>query len=214
MMNFKNLERFTNYTSYQRIQKIKHQQCTKGLSGDRCAYKSYSDYLNKKDGLVCCPAGNKKVNCVYTGALGKSECITSTLTVVDIGEINIVKIACPPPIITQQANGFIGPEYFGPENAVGALLPTPIWNGVSLAFLAGPPPGPGLAFWQVALVGPRVAGVVFDCIELERGQTKITLSYESRLSDQTDDDARIFTWKLPARLPVGTWTLRLCHCYC
>ena len=148
MMNFKDIKRYSNYTSYQRIKRIKQQQCNLGLINTRCKYKSYQDYLDKKSGFVCCPFGNKKVDCHYTGILGKTDCITSTLTAVEFKP------------------GSVGFDGLGR----GSLLPPIIWDGftiVSFSQAFGI-----MAPWHLQVKGVDVSGVVFDCIELTQGKKK------------------------------------------
>ena len=199
MMNFKDIKRYSNYTSYQRIQRIKHQQCNKGLN-KKCQYRSYQDYLDRKDGLVCCPVGIRKADCAYTGILGKSDCFTSMLTAV------------------QFIPGSVGYDGMGG----GTLLPLPSWDGFSVVSFvqSGVAGGP----WNLQVKGADVSGVTFDCIELTQGDTKIQLfqseATTASIGPPGEGATEHFIWTGDAvhppgaKLTPGSWIFRLCQCRC
>lgn len=53
-MNFKTIEKYTNFESYQRIKKIKEDEKDRNLSKHNNKKREYTERLNKLDGLKCC----------------------------------------------------------------------------------------------------------------------------------------------------------------
>ena len=191
MMNFKNIQKYSNYQSYQRIKRIKHQQCNRGLTKSKCKHTSYQDYLDKKDGFVCCPIGNKKVNCMYTGILGKTPCLTATLHAVEFSPGKV---------------GFDGQGH-------GSLLPGISWDGstvISFVYHAN--------FWSVQFNGNTEP--VFYCIELTQNNKTIRLfmldGHANGCSPPGEGATHHFCWAKekvePSNsvLTTGAWTFRLC----
>ena len=72
MISFKNIRRYSDYKSYQRIKKVKYQQSCAGKKN--CKKRTYQDYLNKISGFKCCKPGQ---NCCYclTGRDGGNNCL-------------------------------------------------------------------------------------------------------------------------------------------
>ena len=204
-MNFKNIQKYSNYQSYQRIKRIKHQQCNRGMTKSKCGHKSYQDYLDKKNGFICCPTDNKTRTCMYTGILGKTPCLTATL--------NAIKLDY----------GRIGFDSQGH----GSLLPAVSWDGFTVeSFKFSPytsiiPDEQQLGAFQLIISGSYLP--VFQCIELIQNNKKIRLfmpDYPTSgcLPDIIDDDPtkHYFCWPRDmvepsnANLTTGTWTFRLC----
>ena len=188
MMNFKNIQKYSNYQSYQRIKRIKHQQCNRGLTKSKCKHTSYQDYLDKKDGFVCCPIGNKKVNCMYTGILGKTPCLTATLHAVEFSPGKF---------------GFDGQGH-------GSLLPGISWDNitvVSFVYHAG--------YWSIQFKGKTKP--VFQCIELTQNNKTIRLfmldagkGYSPPGKGATYHFGSSKVEPSGASLTTGAWTFRLC----
>jgi hypothetical protein len=62
MISFKNIHKYSNFESYQRIKKIKYQQGQYRLSKNKYRKRTYQDYLNKITGFKCCKPAK---NCCY-----------------------------------------------------------------------------------------------------------------------------------------------------
>jgi hypothetical protein len=62
MISFKNIHKYSNFESYQRIKKIKHQQSQDRFSKNNCRKRTYQDHLNKIAGFKCCKPAQ---NCCY-----------------------------------------------------------------------------------------------------------------------------------------------------
>ena len=154
-MNFNNIKQYSDYQSYQRIKRIKQQQCQRTWRTKKCRAKNYQDYLDRKDGFVCC---TRRTPCAYTGILGKTTCLTSMANIVELS-----------------------PGITGFDQTVmnGSLIPEIVWYGaankehspikiVSLEFKAAPP-----GEWILQLDGLDASGAIFDCIELLHKNRKI-----------------------------------------
>ena len=191
MMNFKNIEKYSNYQSYQRIKRIKHQQCNRGLTKSKCKHTSYQDYLDKKDGLSCCLIDNKKVNCMYTGILGKTSCLTATLHAV---------------LFDSSKVGF-------DVQGHGSLLPAISWDNitvVSFVYHAN--------LWSIQFNGKTKP--IFQCIELTQNNKTIRLfmrdAHATDCSPPGEGATHHFCWEndkvTPAKsvLTTGAWVFRFC----
>ena len=202
MMNFKNIEKYSNYQSYQRIKRIKHQQCNRGLTKSRCKHTSYQDCLDRKDGLVCCLIDNKKVNCMYTGILGKTPCLTATLHAVlfDIRESPNAR----------DSHGVIHVVGFD-DQGHGSLLPDISWYGstvVSFIYTDGQ--------WGIQFKGKTKP--VFHCIELTQNNKTIRLfvhpTDDKNNSLPKEEATYNFDWLKAepggASLTAGAWVFRFC----
>jgi len=80
-MNFNAIKKYPHYGAYQRILKIKEEQCKYGYSLE-CLPKTYDNYLNKINGLLCCC--DASANCCYNGAIAGSLALNATMKTVNM----------------------------------------------------------------------------------------------------------------------------------
>lgn len=78
MISFKNIQKYSNFESYQRIKKIKYQQSLGRLSKKNCRKRTYQDYLNKISGFKCCKPSKNCCYCVNGQNKNGVNCLNPT----------------------------------------------------------------------------------------------------------------------------------------
>ena len=75
MISFKNIHKYSNFESYQRIKKIKYQHSLDRLSKNNCRKRTYQDYLNKIAGFKCCKPAQNCCYCVNGKDAAGNNCL-------------------------------------------------------------------------------------------------------------------------------------------
>jgi hypothetical protein len=127
-MNFKTIEKYTNFESYQRIKKLKDEQKDRKLSKSNIKKCDYMERLNKLDGLKCCDKTPSTGCCDYSltgegisAAATKSQ-IYTTLNSTCICYKGIMNVSKKNKVIIAAAGTIYDSSYsIGPFGAISPL---------------------------------------------------------------------------------------------